>query len=294
MPRSPDAEFEDLGPCRVSWSSAFRLRSRIVDQDFLIEVAWPPTPIAAGQRLPVVFVLDGNHAFGMAAAAARSIQSGPFPMPPTLVIGIGYHFSRPEDEAQWAALRLRDLSPCEDRLYQSQAGDAALPCGGAADFLTFIEDELKPFIAARFPVDLQDSTVVGASLGGLFALFALFTKPATFQRCIAISPAIYWGDGKLLEIEAEHAAGRSDLPAHLFLASGGLEEAHDPRQGFVSNLYKLDALLRSRGYPNLDVAMHVFEGETHMSVYPGAVTRGLGAVFGGYRDMHDWSRWLAS
>jgi hypothetical protein len=30
-----------------------------------------------------------------------------------------------------------------------------------------------------------------------------------------------------------------------------------------------------------------------MSVFPGAVTRGLGEVFGGYRDMHDWSRWLA-
>jgi hypothetical protein len=29
-----------------------------------------------------------------------------------------------------------------------------------------------------------------------------------------------------------------------------------------------------------------------MSVYFGAITRGLGAVFGGYRDMHDWSRWL--
>jgi hypothetical protein len=29
-----------------------------------------------------------------------------------------------------------------------------------------------------------------------------------------------------------------------------------------------------------------------MSVYPGAVSRGIGAVFGGYRDMSDWSRWL--
>ena len=27
-------------------------------------------------------------------------------------------------------------------------------------------------------------------------------------------------------------------------------------------------------------------------VFPAAVTRGLGDVFGGYRAMHDWSRWM--
>jgi hypothetical protein len=29
-----------------------------------------------------------------------------------------------------------------------------------------------------------------------------------------------------------------------------------------------------------------------MSVFPGAVTRGLGQVFGGYPDMTDWTRAL--
>ena len=64
------------------------------------------------------------------------------------------------------------------------------------------------------------------------------------------------------------------------------------KQAFVSNVYRLEAALRSRNNPGLKLERQIFEGETHMSVYPGAVTHGLGSVFGGYRDMHDWARWL--
>jgi predicted alpha/beta superfamily hydrolase len=285
-------DFQDLGPAQIVWSASYRVRSKIVDQDFLIEIAWPQVRRAEGQTLPVVYVLDGNHAFGLAAFSARAIQGGPFPMPPTLVVGIGYHFEKPEDRQLWGKLRLRDLTPCSDTLYESQAGGAPAPCGGATAFLGFIEEELKPFIQSRFPVDPHDQTLIGSSLGGLFSLHALFTSPMAFQRYVAISPAIYWGDRVLFGLEAALAERTQDLPARLFMAAGGLEEAHDARQKFVSNVYEMDATLRQRAYPSLDVGLHIFEGETHMSVYPGAVTRGLGAVFGGYRDMHDWARWL--
>jgi predicted alpha/beta superfamily hydrolase len=284
--------FEELGPATLDWTSRYRLASQAIGQDFLIEVAWPPVPVAPGQRLAVVYVLDGNHAFAMAAMAARAIQSGPFPLPPTLIVGVGYHFDKPEDHARWGSLRLRDLSPSPDGLLESQLPGASQTCGGAPAFLDFIENEVKPFIAARFPVDAGDQTLVGASLGGLFALWTLFTRPASFQRYVAISPAIYWNDGELFTLEADLAGRSTDLPAQLFLAAGGLEEAHDARQRFVSNVYAMEATLQSRAYPRLELSRHIFEGETHMSVYPGAVTRGLGAVFGGYRDMHDWSRWL--
>ena len=99
-------------------------------------------------------------------------------------------------------------------------------------------------------------------------------------------PALY------RRLAAKHAATGADLPAQLFLAAGGLEEAHDHRQRFVSNLYALDARLRGHAYPSLASTLQVFEGETHMSVFPAAVTRGLGAVFGGYPDLTDWSRAL--
>lgn len=285
-------DFEDLGAATLPWSHSYRLASKTIGQDFLIEIAWPPVAPKPDQRFPVIYVLDGNHSFGVTAMAARALQSGPFPLPPTLVVGVGYHFKRPEDHALWGALRLRDFSPCPDPLLESQHPGAAAGCGGADAFLDFLEHEVKPFVASSAPVDASDSTLVGASLGGLFALHTLLTWPHAFQRYVAISPAIYWADRLLLDLEAELAARTANLPARVFLAAGSLEEAHDPRQGFVSNLYALEARLRQRAYPSLEMALRVFEGETHMSVFPGAVTRGLGEVFGGYRDMSDWSRWL--
>ena len=126
--READSAFvaEDLGPVAVPWTCSHRLHSDVIPQDFLIQVAWPPVPITPGQKYAVVYVLDGNHAFVPAVAIARAIQSGPFPLPPTIVVGVGYHFERPEDHGRWGILRVRDLSPCSDGLFKSQyAGGTA-------------------------------------------------------------------------------------------------------------------------------------------------------------------------
>jgi uncharacterized protein len=288
------ADIQDLGQATLSRTSRFRLRATAIDQAFLIQVAWPPGRPEEGQTYPVVYVLDGNSAFTITAQIARSLQSGPFPMPPTLVVGIGYHFDLPGDQAQIGLLRVRDLTPCSDALFEAQYPGGADVCGGAEAFLAFVEHEVKPFVASRFPVDSSDLTLVGSSLAGLFTLHTLFSKPQSFQRYIAVSPAIYWGNGKVFALEEALAETAEDLPVHLFLAAGSLEEGHDAQQRFVSNLYQLDAKLQARAYPGLNLSLRVFDGETHMSVYFGAMARGLGAIFGGYRDMHDWSRWLRS
>jgi hypothetical protein len=78
------------------------------------------------------------------------------------------------------------------------------------------------------------------------------------------------------------------------MSVGGLEEAMDVESKFVSNVYELEARLRGRSYPNLDLIFHVFPDETHMSVFPAAVSRGLTAVFGGHRNIHNWAQQLDS
>ena len=282
----------DLGPVTLPRTKRYRLRSEAVGQDFQIDVAWPLAALKNGQRLPVVLVLDGNHAFAGVAQSARALQSAPFPMPPTVVVGVGYHFERPEDHARWGVLRVRDFTPCSDALFEAQYPDLAVAPGGAEAFLRFIEDELTPFLAERLPIDPDDRTLVGVSLGGFFALHALFSRPGAFRRCVAVSPALYWGEGHVFRLEADFAERATDLPANLFLAAGGLEEAHDARNALVSNVYRLDSVLRSRRWPGLDLEMKVFEGENHMTVPSSAIIRGLGHVFGGYPDMNDWTRAL--
>ena len=102
-------------------------------------------------------------------------------------------------------------------LGQTWPEDARL--GGADVFLSFIDDELKPFIAARYPANVDDAALVGHSLGGLFTLHVLFTSPESFDRYIALSPAANYGDGVLFR--EERALGETD--ARVFVGLGDAE-----------------------------------------------------------------------
>ncbi|MCA9712863.1 MAG: alpha/beta hydrolase, partial [Myxococcales bacterium] len=96
--------------------------------------------------------------------------------------------------------------------------------GGADAFLDFIATELQPLVEANYPADPDDATIVGASLGGTFATYALFERPELFERYVIVSPGLNWDDAMLMDLEAEYAANHEDLSARVFLAAGGLEE----------------------------------------------------------------------
>jgi len=42
---------------------------------------------------------------------------------------------------------------------------------------------------------------------------------------------------------------------------------------------KMDSLLRSRNYPNLEIESIVFENETHGSTVPASISRGLKMLY---------------
>jgi predicted alpha/beta superfamily hydrolase len=286
-----EMSFADLGPTTMSRCSRYALASRNVAQTYLIDVAMPAAPVAPGQILPVVYVLDGNGMFAMAVQAARFLQSAPRPLPPMLVVGVGYDFRRGGGPNwEYGGLRLRDYSPSSDPRVVAEIRAAPSPyvyppgfeIGGAAAFRRFLTEELRPFLAARYPVDPDDQTLLGFSLGGLFALDTLFTAPGSFRRYIAGSPALPWHDRIVFRREAALAANAGDLAADLFLSAGELEAmSADPLiSAIVSTLCDLEAVLRGRRYQSLRMACHVFPGETHASVIGATISRGLRSVFG--------------
>src|SRR4051812_24625199 len=82
---------EELGRTTILGSRSYALRSRHVDQTFQIDVARPVRRATEQDAaLPVVYVLDGNSAFGLVTPTARLLQDDG--LPPTLIVGIGYRF----------------------------------------------------------------------------------------------------------------------------------------------------------------------------------------------------------
>ncbi len=196
-----------------------------------------------------------------------------------VVVGIGYTETPPGDLVGWAIGRTRDLTPTNlpelDRYWTRRVSGGAgreLPVhtGGAAAFLRSIREELIPWVEANYRVSRTDRALAGYSYGGLFTLYALLVSPGTFQRYFAGSPSIEYDHGVLFRLEEQSAAGRTDLPAQLFLTLGGLEG-----DTALDQLTRLADRLRARHYPSLRLQTQIFPGETHRSCVPAAYSRTL-------------------
>ena len=258
--------------------------SRHVGADFHLWIGHPIPGIFGPSQQPtrVLYLLDADLCFGAAVEMTRLMHQLYGELPPILVVGIAYGGGDPRVQSQ---LRNRDFTPTSIAEYEqmmTQMGAAPLlpegeRMGKAAQFLAFLREEVRPFVEQRFAVSEKDSILFGSSLGGLFALWAFLTAPEAFPNYIAVSPAIWWDNEMLFDLEARMS--RSDLDAGLFLAVGELEESPAiptlAKFKMVSNVAKMAAALAARSYPSLRLGSEVIAGETHTSVITAALTRGL-------------------
>jgi hypothetical protein len=265
------------------------LESEIVDDIYRLNIALPEGYAQSDAYYPVVYAADGNRSiFTISQIATILTSSGE--LPPLILVGMGYES---DDPGEIFAKRTRDYNPtpdeAHDRRYMEQFNLESIETGGTDKFLSFIREELKPFINNNYRSDKGDTTYVGHSGGGTFGLYALFIRPDTFNRYVIGSPTIFRGDNALLSYERDYAANHNDLPARVFLLVGEREEIDDPLMSmfdvdpkemkFVTNVKTLIGRLQDRNYPNLDLTSHIFEGETHLSVIPSTYSRGLREVF---------------
>ncbi|MDP2010975.1 MAG: alpha/beta hydrolase-fold protein [Phenylobacterium sp.] len=271
----------DPAPATLLATHRHALHSEVIGETFQIDVALPSPWRGQGpeHQLPVVYVMDANTVFGIAAQTLRFLQTADG-VPPCLLVGVGYQLEGPRRRRRdYGALRTRDLTPSFDAGFHdtllAQRGEQPwpdiAPGGGGEAFLDFLIDELRPFIAGRYVTDPADQTLVGSSLGGLFSLHAYLTRPGAFTRHVAGSPALWWRER---EAFASEAAAQPDPATRLFLSVGGLET--DPNWHMVDHMREMARRLTARGLP---AASHVFEGESHTSVIPAALSRGLRSVF---------------
>ncbi len=245
----------------------FALTSAHTGRTYEIELSVPDEPPPA-DGYGVVYVLDGNASLPVADKTARAIvqlaHGNKLPVTQTLIVAIGY----PGTVLLNEQARADDYTPPAPDV--TQTGDARNKRQGGGDrFLEFLERELKPAIAARFPIDTTRETLMGHSYGGLFALHVLFTRPDAFDTYIAGSPSIWWNQRWVLtERDAFLASGRAST-AKLLLTVGGLEQTVPPRlaararllesRRMIDNAKDVATSLEGR----VDVRLRIFVGDDH-------------------------------
>lgn len=259
----------------------FRLASKAVGDSFEIRVLRPPTIPGETTRFPVVYMTDVHNGFIIDEDAIRLMMLSDVPR--FIAVGIGY--AAASNILEGLLLRDRDLTHVA---FDAEMG-GSLPfanmvrpqvaTGGADKFLAFIRDELMPVIDARYPTDPRERGYWGDSLGGLFGTWVLFTNPGTFNRYILGSPSLWWANDDVMKVAEKYLATHDDLPATVFLGVGGLEEG-GPSYKMSTNVLSLERMLRAKKLPGLSLTTRIFPDESHMTVAPMNLIRGLVAVYG--------------
>jgi predicted alpha/beta superfamily hydrolase len=187
-----------------------------------------PASYASGVPYPVVYLHDGQNLSDPSTAFA-----GTWDLLGTIdrlswrgldAIYVGIHNAGTE--------RLAEYSPFPDPRHG----------GGRADaYLAFLIETLKPRIDRSFNTqrDRDATTILGSSMGGLVSLYAYFRAPSVFGSAGAMSPAIWFGQHKILDFIAEAR------PPHgrLYVDVGTGEGA-----GTVRDARRLGRLLVRRGF----------------------------------------------
>jgi predicted alpha/beta superfamily hydrolase len=260
---------------RVSRTAVHPIRSEEIGQDYELWIDLPEGYAGTEAKYPILYLLDAIGSFGLVADCAR-IMHYEGRIPPIVVAGIAYSV---ENYVASRGIRARDFTPTIDPAFLN-AEDLSDPdfwrgvqFGGASEFLKFLGSEILPYIESRYRVRTDDRALLGISFGGLFATYVMFHQTELFQRYMLCSPGIDYHDWICLSYEEAYAANHRDLPAHVFLSAG--EEEPET----VTGNQRLTEALNGRDYPSLKLSTHVYTEETHVSVIPIAVSRGLREIY---------------
>jgi hypothetical protein len=227
-------------------------------------------------------------------------------LPTAMVVGIGYGT---EDLAAFHRMRTADMAPPPDD--EGRKGYAPLMAvlgdksGGADALLTFLTDTLAPEIARRYPrASTTRQALFGHSLGGLFAAYALLTRPEAFAAYLIGSPALNWNNSlirSLLPAVAGRVGALARKPRALIGVGGkeqdlptelppGVTMSIDELHAMVKAYRVIDAsseLAAALGGAGLDdVAFVNFAGEDHITVLAPLLMRSI-AFFCTQGDRHE-------
>ena len=248
-------------------SAVHPIRSEKLGRTYDLYVRTPPEYQAeanASRRYPVIYINDAHYTFQTAAGVTLApMRHGG--LEPAILVAISYANGEPGADS-----RGRDLTPTPNSARPDKSG-------GGREYLSFIRDEVIPFVEATYRADPARRTLTGQSYGGLFGAFAMFEEPGLFADYILTSPSLWYGAGVMFEMEAEFARTHKALPARLFLAIGETEtpSINGGEYDMVRDQKRFADQLRARGYEGLVVRDEVVEGGTHLTTFPIGLLRGL-------------------
>jgi len=182
------------------------LRSTVLGEDRVVLIRTPAGYETNKRSYPVLYMTDGDVHMGHTASTIEFLTENGR-MPDLIVVGVTN------------TDRTRDLTPVKST-DKNAAGELRFPTSGGADnFLKFFQTELIPEIEQRYRVQPY-RILAGHSLGGLFAIHAMISKPGLFNSFIAVSPSLQWENGEALKRATDFLKNQKEMKVSLFVSIG--------------------------------------------------------------------------
>jgi predicted alpha/beta superfamily hydrolase len=148
-------------------------------------------------RYPVVYLLDGDDNFNSVVSITEHMEETSL-CPPMIVVGIVH------------SDRLSELTTGSDREFKGFTGKGE-------KFISFIEEELIPYIDITYPTTTY-KTFIGHSVGGLTVLNTLLHKPNLFNSYVSLDGALWWNRDKVVEDAKSILPNRTYKGKKLYMA----------------------------------------------------------------------------
>lgn len=234
------------------------VQSALLNEERKIELIFPKGyDPAASDKYELLVCLEGISGF---VQLEYNFLSGEGFIPNLILVGL------PNTEKNGVSMRDRDFTPSHTY------GET----GGANKFLSFLKEELLPYLQKHYPVKSSGHSLYGGSLSGLFAVYAFLADPDLFTSYIAVDPSLWWDDYYLQRSFDQFKVNSGNLHNSLWLA--GREGAAFHYMGVA----KMDSVLSRKKLRGLVWKRQLYPNETHYSTQFKGLWDGLKFSYGGF------------
>jgi predicted alpha/beta superfamily hydrolase len=230
-----------------------------------VDVWLPPLLPGAPERMPVVYMHDGQNLFdpalsycgevwAMDKAVTALAQAGR--IPPAIIVGV---WNCPRRLPEYMPQRpLEGSKPLRDKF-----GRISRLAAYSDDYVRFLAEELKPFIDRTYPTlpGRESTFVMGSSMGGLVSLYALESFPEVFGGAGCLSTHWPIGGNALVDALAQALPGPGSHKLYFDYGTKTLDRSYGPYQT------RMDAYLARVGYSRgRDWLTRKFPGDEHNEI----------------------------